>query len=186
MRVRPCDSMRQTALFEGAFRTAIHRYKFDGMRCLADPLSLILTEWLQGASAKWTDVDAVACVPGSLLRGWELGFHHSYELARRVARFLETPMVQALKRLHGPSQVGLSRQQRLQNARRIYGLRAQGPDVTGLRILVVDDVITTGATADAVAEKLKSAGAASVRMLALARTVESPPDAHTHTTQASV
>ncbi|MCC6484009.1 MAG: ComF family protein [Armatimonadetes bacterium] len=169
---RPCDSLRQTAIFEGALRRAIHRYKYDGMKCLADPLGEMLTAWLEGSSAKWREFDAVVAVPGSRARGWELGFHHSHELALRVARFLELPLLQPLRRLRGPGQMGLSRQQRLENAHRIYGARRNPPDIRGMRILLVDDVVTTGATADALAAKLKALEASSVRMLALARTVE--------------
>lgn len=170
-RALACDSMRQIALFEGVWREAIHRFKYDGMRCLADELSVVLTDWLDGAPVVWREVDAVVAVPGRLLRCWEIGFYHARELAVRVARHMQIPLLDPVRRLPGPSQMGLKREERLANAQRLYGLRSRAGIVAGKRILLIDDVVTTGATARAISALLKQAGASNVRMLALARSV---------------
>lgn len=170
-RPEPCQAMREVAQYEGVWRDAIHRFKYDGMRCLAPELAGFLTEWLTCASYVWRQVDVVVPVPGRAGRGWELGFHHSHELARRVADWLDVPLAQPLRRLPGKSQMTLARAERLANAWKIYALRNQASRVSGMRVLLIDDVITTGATARAVASLLKGAGAAKVRMLALARNV---------------
>jgi len=171
LQASPCDAMRQVALYEGVWRSVIHRYKYDGMRVLADELGSYLTGWLDGAAVVWREVDCVAPVPSHFLRRWRLGFDHSRELAARVARHLGVPLVFPLKRLPGRSQVGLSRDERLENARKIYAAGPQAAAVSGRRVLVVDDVVTTGATATAVAALLRAAGASGVRLLALARNV---------------
>ncbi len=171
LRASACDAMRQAALYEGAWRSVIHRFKYDGMRVLADELAGYLTGWLDSAAVVWREVDCVTAVPGHFLRRWRLGFEHSRELAVRVARHLDAPLVSPLRRLPGRSQVGLSREERLTNARRIYALSRDADCVSGRRVLVVDDVVTTGATATAVSELLRSAGASGVRLLALARNV---------------
>ncbi|MEJ5297905.1 MAG: phosphoribosyltransferase family protein [Armatimonadota bacterium] len=169
LRASACDAMRQVALFDSAWRAVIHCYKYDGMRVLADELGAYLTDWLDKASVVWREVDCVAAVPGHFLRRWRLGFEHSRELAARVAGHLDVPLVSPLRRLPGRRQVGLSREERLKNARKIYTLSRDADSVSGRRVLVVDDVVTTGATATAVAELLRSAGASGVRLLALAR-----------------
>ncbi len=168
---RPCDAMRQIAVYEGAWREAIHRFKYDGMRCLAGELGRMLTDWLDAAPVSWREVDVVVAVPGRLLRCWEIGFYHARELGARVAAHLERPLVDPVKRLVGPSQMGLSREERLLNAKRLYGLRRRPEVLVGRRVLLIDDVVTTGATAQAVSALLKHSGAAHVRMLALARSV---------------
>lgn len=167
----PCDALRQVAVYDGVWREAIHHFKYDGMRPLAGVFGEYLRQWLEGASAPWHEVDAVVPVPGHFTRGWVLGFHHGHELAKQVAEVLDVPLVNPVVRLRGPSQMRLSREQRLQNARRIYRLSRKAAGVEGRHLLLVDDVVTTGATAGAVAELLKSAGARKVRMLALARNV---------------
>lgn len=161
--------MRQVALYDGVWRAVIHCYKYDGMRVLADELGAYLTDWLDRAAVVWREVDCVAAVPGHFLRRWRLGFEHSRELAARVAGHLDVPLVSPLRRLPGRRQVGLSREERLKNARKIYTLSRDADTVSGRRVLVLDDVVTTGATATAVAELLRSAGASGVRLLALAR-----------------
>jgi len=168
---RACDVMREVAIYEGAWRTALHRFKYDGMRCLAGEFTEYLNVWLDEAACSWREVDLVIPVPGRALRAWELGYHHGTLLARGVARHLGVPLVQPLERRPGASQMRLSREERLANAPRLYALRGDTAPLTGMRVLVVDDVVTTGATAHAVAACLKSAGAERVRLLALARNV---------------
>lgn len=169
LRQDACDAMRQVALFSGVWRDIIHRYKFDGMRVLADELSGYLTDWLDGAAAVWREVDCVAPVPGHFTRRWRLGYEHSHLLALRVAHHLGVPLVQPVRRLRGKSQVGLTREERMENAKRIYAPKRGAPSLSGRRVLLVDDVVTTGATVRAVSALLKTAGASRVRAIALAR-----------------
>jgi len=98
---------------------------------------------------------------------WKRGFNQSYILAKIAAAQWQLPLV-TIKRNRGtPSQQGLSRKQRTANLRSAFSTEA---DFTGARVLVVDDVVTTGATADALATCLLGAGAHRVDILALART----------------
>ena len=98
-------------------------------------------------------------------------FNQSAILAREVARLARLPFeplaLQRIKRT--PPQVGLSRQQRRENVAGAFGVAAPGNDMlAGAKIVLVDDVITTGATARACARVLKRAGAARVDVVALA------------------
>lgn len=164
-----CDVLRQVGEYTGSLRVAIHRFKYEGMRCLAHPLSQLLVNWLEAGSHVWRKSDLVVSVPGRWNRAWPLGYYHSHELARRVADHLNLPLVRPVVRLPGSSQMRLTREERLLNAPRLYSLSGHSNLVAGKQVLIIDDVVTTGATAHAIAGLLKRSGAVKVRMLALAR-----------------
>ncbi len=119
-------------------------------------------------------IDAIAFVPsarGKLLRR---GFNPAGLLARHMASAMHKPLLSnALQRHYQPGtteqdQRGLNRRQRRQNQQR--SLQAGQLPLQGQHILLIEDVITTGATADAAARALKQQGAAIVGLWALART----------------
>ncbi len=130
--------------------------------------------WRRPVRELLADADLIVPVPLYRSRLWSRRFNQSALLARAVGRLTGVPvdcfLLGRVKRT--PSQVGLTAEQRRRNvagAFRVMGARGQ---LKGKRIVVVDDVITTGATADACARTLKRAGAARVDVLALARAVE--------------
>lgn len=111
----------------------------------------------------------VTSIPLSRARRRRRGHDQVLPLARRVARSLDRPLVDALRRLRGGDpQAGLSRTARRRNL--MGRFRARG--VQGRRVLLVDDVVTTGATLEAAARALATAGASSVVGLCLFRTRE--------------
>jgi ComF family protein len=144
----------------------IKAMKFRRLDFLGDELG----RWLAGASRirEGFAVDAVVPVPLHWRRHLGRGFNQAERMARAVSRELSVPMVRALERRRPtPAQSGLSRARRLRNLRR--ALRCPLP-VTNWRILLVDDVITTGATLEAAARCLKVAGARWVGAAAVGRT----------------
>ena len=117
-------------------------------------------------------LDLIVPIPLHRARLYERGYNQSAELARGVARALITPLCEhALKRTRATrSQTSLSEQARRGNVAGAFA--ASAPDlITGRRLLLVDDVVTTGATALSAAQTLKEHGAATVHLatLALAR-----------------
>lgn len=94
-------------------------------------------------------------------------------LARRLSAVLGVPVVQALYTRRGAAQKQLGRAGRMQNARNAYACRP-GTDLSGKRVLLVDDIITTGATASACALALLQAGASDVTAAAIAAVEELP------------
>jgi ComF family protein len=162
------DPSRAACVYGGAVATAITAFKYRSRPDLARPLGELLVRValpLAGA------VDVVAPVPLHPTRLAERGYNQAALLARPVARALDVPFLpRLLERCRvTPKQAELDRAARDKNVTGAF--RAQTL-AGGARVLVVDDVRTTGATLSACEEALRHAGAALVKTLALA---ETPP-----------
>jgi ComF family protein len=131
--------------------------------------------WMTAAGAELL-ADADAIVPVHLYRSrlWSRRFNQSALLAQAVSRLTGVPvdcfLLARVKRT--PSQVGLSAAQRRKNVAGALPVAAPWGQLRGKRIIVVDDVISTGATVQACAHVLKRAGGVRVDVLALAPAVE--------------
>lgn len=120
------------------------------------------------ASLVLTRPGAVTWVPTSAARRRDRGFDQSALLARHVGRALGVPAVGLLRRCPGPPQTG----RRLVERWQVAGFHVSGPCARD--VLVVDDVVTSGATVSAAARVLRGAGVERVVVLALARTPLKP------------
>jgi ComF family protein len=140
--------------------------KYRGARRLGRALALLLARELGAAPL---DVDALVPVPLHPLRLRERGFNQAVELARPLARELRVPMLLRgmHRRRHAATQTGQGAAERRASVARAF---AAERNLDGLRLAVVDDVITTGATVNAMAEALTAAGAREVHAWAIART----------------
>ncbi|MBP6901742.1 MAG: ComF family protein [Burkholderiaceae bacterium] len=150
--------------------------KYDDQPELARPLAAELVAAVQDQGGPGA-VDWVLPVPLAPSRLAQRGYNQAWELARRVAGQLSLRAhADGLQRLDGEQhQVGASRGQRLQQLREAFWVQpGQGPALAGARVALVDDVVTTGATAEAATLALQRAGVASVQLWMLARTP--PPD----------
>jgi len=115
------------------------------------------------------DFDVVTWVPLHPLRYWRRGFNQSAELARELARRLGRPAVALARRVRPtPSQTALTIPQRAANVRHAFRA-AVNARWRGARALLVDDVMTTGATVHACAGALLDGGLASVDVITVAR-----------------
>jgi ComF family protein len=148
--------------YDGTLRDIIHALKYDGRRSVAPRLARIMKEY---GGAVLQGVDVVVPVPLHRARERERGFNQADDLARGLG----VPVATALRRMrHTPPQVSLSAADRAANVREAFALAPRF--VVSQRVVVlVDDVITTGATLDACARVLKRAGAREVRALTAAR-----------------
>lgn len=160
--LRGFDAAYSFGAYEGALRELIHLYKYGKVRTLAHPLSGLLAQALPRDEA----FDATVPVPLYWRRRLQRGFNQAELLARGLARRTGIPVVRALGRVRPtPTQAGLSNSARRQNVARAFRSRS----VQGQRILLIDDVMTTGATAASCALALKQAGARRVVLLTVAR-----------------
>ena len=121
-------------------------------------------------SRKFPEVDVIVPMPLHRRRLAERGFNQALEIARGVARRLRKPLEpQGVLRVRDTApQTGLPYEERAKNVRGAFQCKL---DLSGTRVAVVDDVMTTGSTLNEVARVLKLAGAARVENLVIARTV---------------
>ena len=162
---RPSNLIAVTAAigeYDGVLRDIVHALKYDGRRSTAPPLARLMVrhggDVLDGA-------DAVVPVPLHARRQRERGFNQAEDLARG----LMVPVVPALRRVRATDpQVGLSASARKRNVHGAFEVTSPR-SVAHSRIVIVDDVTTTGATLEACARVLKRAGAREVRALTAAR-----------------
>lgn len=145
----------------------VQRFKYGGDLAIGHWLARSLTEALVQAPR----VDLLVVPPLGAARLRERGFNQALEIARVLAAGLRVPIArEAIVRTRDtPAQAGLGRDARRANAREAFACRMK---LDGARIAIVDDVLTTGATADAIARTVKSAGALSVDVWTLARAPE--------------
>jgi ComF family protein len=169
--LRGFDTAVCFGFYEGTLRSLIHLFKYSGMKPLARPLARFLERALalRGDGEHAQRFDAVVAVPLHWRKKWARGFNQAELLARLVAKRRGLPLLEALRRRRPTEvQAGLAMAGRRRNVTGAFAARARA-DVKGKRILLVDDVMTTGATATACASVLKRAGAASVSLATLAR-----------------
>lgn len=154
--------------YEPPLQQAVHLFKYRGKVVLAKALGRLLWQ----AWPRTPEIDVLMPVPlhPSRLRARE--YNQSLLLADQVSRDLRVPLVfDNLVRLRAtPPQTELSRTERLANLRRSFAVRRPA-DVAGKRVLLVDDVMTTGTTFNECAKALRKAGADDVYAVALARTL---------------
>jgi ComF family protein len=161
------DGMAVAYLYGGPLRKAIHRMKYTGMRRVAVPLGDLLADHLRAAPQP---ADALMAVPLHAGRLAERGFNQSEELAARIARRTGLPLVPGLARCRDTGhQASLGRRARRGNVEGAFVWAIHAPPPA--RVLIVDDVLTTGATLAACADALRAAGTREVRAVALARSL---------------
>lgn len=154
----------------------ITRFKFGGACELAGPLADLMSDalWTAAEQTGFEPPDVLLPVPLSAARQRARGYNQAWELARRVGPALEVPaQARWVERvLDTPHQTGLPRAGRLLNLRGAFAVTAAGrAGLAGRRVAILDDVMTTGATLDALAATVRRAGATAVQSWVLARTV---------------
>lgn len=161
------------AAFEYAFPVdhLVHGLKYRARLATGRVLGQLLGASLE-ARGLHLDVDMIVPVPLYPARHAARGYNQSAEIARWVARTLVLPCREreVRRRRDTPAQVGLAVAERRANLADAF---ACSPSMQGLRVAVVDDVLTTGSTAQAMARALRSVGAVSVDVWCVARAL--PP-----------
>ena len=162
------DRARAVAHFSGAMRTLVHQLKYGDRH----DARTLFGRWLAEAGRDvLPGIDMIVPVPLSRLRLFMRHFNQAAVLASGLARQSGIAMHPMLlkRRRWTRSQVGMTRDQRRRNIQGAFAVpRSRRAQVAGRNVLLVDDVVTTGATVEACARALKRAGAARVDVLALA------------------
>jgi predicted amidophosphoribosyltransferase len=160
-------SARAAVAYTGAARPFVAAWKEHGLRRAATQAAELLAHAVERPAA-----DVIAYIPSDPQRLLERGHHPAEHLARALGRAWELDVERLLARSKEaaarPRQATLHRDERLRNAR---GAFAAAVDRVPTRVLLVDDVYTTGATVNAGASALRAAGARRVEVVTFARTV---------------
>lgn len=165
-----CDSIHAVALFQGPVRDAVHALKYQRKPYVAASCAALMLPVAKGLPTP----DLVMAVPLSSKRLRQRRYNQATLLARHIATALAVPLLNdVVERAHADTpQVGLGAAARWENVHRQFSV----PDckralIEGKHLLIIDDVVTTGATLQALGQTLKKSGAKTVRALTLAQTV---------------
>jgi ComF family protein len=163
---------RAAVRYDDVAAKLVHAFKYGDRLDLAP----LLGRWMTRAGKDlFAGADALVPVPLHWRRLWARRFNQSAALAEAIARESGIAVAHAALRRIKPTaqQVGLSRAERATNVQGAFRVDAAGKaEVTGRRLIVIDDVLTSGATSDACARALLRAGAAQVDVLVFARVVD--------------
>jgi len=166
----PYDRARAVGLYSGTLKSLLHDFKFRDRQ----ELRRLFVRWLCEAGAPfWQDADLVIPVPLHTSRLLKRRFNQAAVLGREISRVNGVPFAPlVLRRTRAtPQQIGLTRQQRRDNVRGAFAVPEHlAIKLYQAKVVLIDDVITTGATIAACTKALRQAGAARVDVLALALT----------------
>src|SRR5882757_132987 len=168
---------RAAGRYDDVARTLVHALKYQDRTDLAPAMG----RWMARAGQELLEeADVLVPVPLHWRRGWSRRYNQSGTLARVISRQTGVKLAsEALRRVRATEQqIGLSRSQRATNVQGAFKVAAdRTADIEGRRVVLVDDVLTSGATTDACARALLRARAAQVDVLVFARVVDTmrPP-----------
>ncbi len=162
------DLGRSVFRFDGAIQQLIHALKYNGSTAVAKWFARRAAEFVR-MHQHFGGIDLIMAVPLHRVRRRERGYNQSDLIAKQLARFLGIAYCEPVFRKHYTlSQTRLSKQERLKNLKAAFGLKPN-LDLTGKKILLVDDVFTTGSTVNEISKALRAANPAEIRVLAMAR-----------------
>ncbi len=155
--------------YKDKVRASVHRYKFGGCSAYSRRYAALMSDCVEN-NLDCRSIDVISWIPLSKKRLRQRGYDQARLLAEEIAAKTGLPCRQLLQKVKNNSAQSLTRdaKQRRENVAGVYALD-DGADVSGLRILLVDDVVTTGATMSVAARILRKAGAKSVFGVTLAR-----------------
>jgi len=164
------DRVIALGIYEGGLKECIHAFKFGRKERLGAWVAEMMVSSLRRNQADMLGYDLVVPVPMHPAKRKERGFNQAEVMSRHLARLLAIPCNPGVIRrnVRGQTQSSLSRKDRFQNVAGAFQC-ASPNSVRGRRVLLVDDIFTTGATAAACSSLLKHSGAREITVLVAAR-----------------
>lgn len=155
--------------YEGTIKEIIHSFKYRHKIKLGKLLSELMLNFIQEYRLPLTQCDYIIPIPLSLTRLREREFNQAQIIAADISRALKIPLLSnaLIRGRHSRPQAELSREERLNNLKGAFAIKDK-EELNGKDILLIDDVLTTGATASEAAGVLKKAGANSVSVFTAA------------------
>lgn len=162
------QSARAAVILDEIPGAMVHALKYRGWRGLADLMAQMMAPDLP----KGPPDPLVVPVPTTPWRRRTRGYNQAALIAEEVARRKQLSLVEALRRREGRTQVDLGPRARRSNVQGAFAIdESLRSRIRGREVILVDDVLTTGATAIAAARSLESAGVTTVRLLTFARSL---------------
>ena len=170
--MKPHLGIYSASIYDGVLREAIHQFKFNNKKQLAEPLGILLVNYLsQIPGLRLEEVDAIIPIPLHPNRHRRRGFNQTELLAKVITRYHNIPIKSVLSRIHDTkAQFDLPREERFNNIQGAFQVVDQKA-VFNQRLLLLDDIYTTGATMSECAKTLTSAGARRIEIVTLSRAV---------------
>lgn len=166
------SSARSTCMYEGTLKELIHKFKYNNRRMLSGTFAGIMLDFIKENPDAVEGIDIITFVPLRKNRVLARGFNQSKLLASLIGKSLGIPVTECLEKTRlTKNQNELSRENRLVNLKGAFRVRPDIEEavVRGAGILLIDDVMTTGATLNEISRVLIDRGAGKVRCLTLAR-----------------
>ena len=162
------DAARSVFQFDETLRNLIHHFKYEEMKKLGEFLGKYAADFLE--KEHFAAADIIAPVPLHKVKKRARGFNQSEILTRHIAKIIDCEHIPELiqRKKFTQTQTKLSRQQREKNVKDAFNVNAKY-EVTNRKILLVDDVFTTGSTVNSISKVLKEAGASKIFVLTIAR-----------------
>ncbi|MFQ5953086.1 MAG: ComF family protein [Candidatus Omnitrophota bacterium] len=158
--------------YNGAVKECIKKFKYSGQKQIINFFGELTRHFLDESTISHINADLIVPVPIHLARRLARGYNQSELLAKALSDLTCVPfsMNNLIKTRNTHPQIGLSKNSRIKNLRGSFSVPRPSP-VVGKSIMLVDDVMTTGATLEACAAELLRAGAQEVRGFTIARTL---------------
>ncbi len=163
------DGLRAYAFHAGPLRRAIHHFKYEDLRSLAGPLGRLMAEGWLALAPHGLEPDVIVPIPLHPKRQRQRGYNQATLLARELGSSLGRPVAEdILVRTKATApQVDLDVQERRDNVRDAFFCTSS--DLSGMQVMLVDDVCTTGATLESAGEALRNTGTTAIWAYTLAR-----------------
>ena len=163
------DGADAPLVYKDFVRSAMHAYRFHYRRAYADWFAALAGDCLSGYFDTWKP-DVITFVPLGFRRWMKRGYNQSGLVARLIAKRFALPCVRTLRKRAGIRvQSSLTHEARAENIKNAFGIRKDA-DLAGKRVVLVDDIITTGATAAECTRMLREMGASAVYVLGMTKT----------------
>lgn len=167
------EEIWSVAVYDGVLRELIHQFKYKEKKYLANPLGKLLVDFVEEYLEE-EGFDYIIPIPLEKARQKKRGYNQAELLARVLGEAVNKPILTNLvkRRKKTKPQFGLNKEERFENLSGAFKISKSGkedvPTITGMTVLLLDDLATTGATLDECAKALKRAGVSEVYALVLA------------------
>src|SRR3989338_3421248 len=170
--MKPQFGLHSVSAYDGAMKTALHRLKFQKRKKLAEPLGVLIVNYLgQAQTLKMKEIDGIVPVPLHPRRRRERGFNQVELMAAVISRYFEVPVIPMIERVKNTRpEFHPPRSARAVNIKGAFHVK-EPLAAFNKRVLLLDDIYTTGSTVSEGVRVLSAAGARRIEVLTLSRAV---------------